>query len=371
MVLHLIDSFGLGGAQQRYFNDLRYLTPSLQHRACAVFGNAKEAPQAAGLEQPLSSLQLEQLSDLPAGLRRLVRVLRSDPSIKLIHTQLFSADILGRIAGALCGRVVVSTVQSAVYEPDSGLNSRWRYWTDRSTANLVSHFIAVSKFVGESVHRRLSVPTEKITVMPNTVDVKIVKPESQRRSQHRKVLDIPDGTFVWMTVGRLHPAKGYEYLLKAAAQVVKVRPSTILLMVGSGAQLPDLQARVADLEIGGHVRFLGDRADVQDLLDASDGFVFTSLSEGLPVSLLEAMAMRKACVASRIGPHEELIDDRVSGLLTPPRNSTALAESMCTVQDQPELRSRLAAAAQDRVIHHFAAQAGAARLAALYDTLVK
>jgi glycosyltransferase involved in cell wall biosynthesis len=105
------------------------------------------------------------------------------------------------------------------------------------------------------------------------------------------------------------------------------------------------------------------------LFDAADAFVFPSLSEGLPVSVIEAMAMKKPCVVSRIGPHEELVTDRESGLLALPRDDQSLAAAMTAIQDDPLLALRLGEAARLRVVQAFDARRGADRLMELYASL--
>jgi glycosyltransferase involved in cell wall biosynthesis len=118
------------------------------------------------------------------------------------------------------------------------------------------------------------------------------------------------------------------------------------------------------------VHFLGERNDVAALLDASDAFVFPSLSEGLPLAPLEAMAMGKLAVLSRIGPHEEIVEDGVSGLLVPPREAPRLAAAMSRAQRDGELRMRVAECGRLVVLKRFDARACAHRLQLLYQSLV-
>src|SRR5439155_25157433 len=115
---------------------------------------------------------------------------RHDRSIRLIHTQLFAADPIGRIAGRLCRCEVISTVQSAIYEPESGLYSWWRHGTDQMTARFAAQVIAVSEFVRGSVHRRLGLPLDRITVIPNAVDVCSIHAEAPRRVATRMALGL-------------------------------------------------------------------------------------------------------------------------------------------------------------------------------------
>lgn len=372
VVLHLIDSLGLGGAQQRLINDLKYLNGVFDHRVYTLF------PENEGFEEKLQQLKiptfclgLRSPTDLLLGVHRLAQVLRRDRTIGLIHSQLFFADIVGRVAGWLCGCPVITTAQSAVYEPDSGLNSSWRRWLDQWTGRRVYHFVAVSEFVKQSLHSRLRIPLDKISVIPNSIDVQLVMPDSSRRKSMRKQLELREEGFVWVTVGRLNPQKGYRYLLEGMAQVLCRFPMTRLLIVGEGPDRTSLERLSQALGFNNKVvQFLGERKDVVALLDASDGFVFPSLSEGLPIALLEAMAMGKPCVASSIGPHEELIEHGGSGLLVSPQDPMSLAKAMCEIQGNAAWRKVLGERARKRAAERFNATSWARDLGRLYADLI-
>lgn len=369
IVLHLIDGFGIGGAQQRYFNDLEYLGAPFEHWPCAVFGEVGDGVQGAHLGLPMRTLGARHLRELPLALAALSKQLRATPAIRLVHTQLFSADIIGRVAGRLRGIPVVTTVQSAIYEPDSGLYSGWRHTVDRATVGMTARVVAVSEFVRQSVHRRLGVPLEKIVVIPNTVNTSRIVSDASRRLHARAELQLDDETFAWLNVGRLHAAKGLLGLFNAFAALPASGRDSVLLIAGRGPQHDELVARANALGIASRVRLLGERADVLSLLDACDGFVFPSLSEGLPVSLVEAMAMSKPCVVSAIGPHQECIVDGESGLLVPPRDDQALAAVMGVVQRDAAYASALGTAARRRAEAVFDARHGARALTDLYASL--
>jgi glycosyltransferase involved in cell wall biosynthesis len=159
------------------------------------------------------------------------------------------------------------------------------------------------------------------------------------------------------------------FLLDALALLVSARSSTLLLIAGGGPQLPELQRQAAALGVADRVRFMGERTDVLALLDAADGFVFPSLSEGLSVSLLEAMAMEKPCVVSKIGPNQEVITERESGIFASPQDRESLAEAMAAIQDDRAFAARLGQTARRRVTEAFDARAGANQLMQLYASL--
>lgn len=369
IVLHLIDSFGIGGAQQRLFNDLQFLGPEFEHQALAVFGPA-ESRQARSIAVPLQTLGLERTREVPLGVARLVRLLSTHPRIRIVHTQLFWADLVGRLAARACGRPVVSTMQNACHERDSGWYSAWRHQADRMTARLLARAIAVSEYVRGSVLRRLDVPAETITVIPNAVDADRVRPDAGRRLRVRGQLGLTAGEFAWVIVSRLVGRKGLEDLLPALAHVAAQAPSTVLLIAGDGSLRGELEQRAAALDIADRVRFLGARSDVLELLDAADAFVLPSLHEGLPVAVLEAMAMEKPCVLSAIPAHLEIVEHGVNGIVTAPSDVPALARAMLDLQEEPAMRDRLGACARVRVVRAFAAASCARRLQDVYRSVL-
>jgi glycosyltransferase involved in cell wall biosynthesis len=125
------------------------------------------------------------------------------------------------------------------------------------------------------------------------------------------------------------------------------------VIVGEGPDRPALEAEIERLGIGDRVRLLGERRDVPELLGAADVFVLSSRSEGLPVSVLEAMVAGLPVVASRVGGVGELVEDEETGLLVAPGNPDELSTALERVLGDRELRRRLGAAGRERVERHF------------------
>src|SRR4029453_11595231 len=139
--------------------------------------------------------------------------------------------------------------------------------------------------------------------------------------------------YVILTPARLHPQKGHEYLLAAAAQI----PDATFVLAGDGPLRSELEVRARELGIAGRCLFLGERADVPDLLAAADLFVLPSLFEGLPVSILEAMAAGRPVVATAIGGTDEVVTTEQTGLLVPPRDPVAIAAAIRGLRAEPAL----------------------------------
>ncbi len=156
-----------------------------------------------------------------------------------------------------------------------------------------------------------------------------------------------------LTLARLHWQKGLRHLIAAAAEV----PEAVFIVAGEGEERPRLEDDVTRLGLGHRFRFLGHRTDIPDLLAACDVVVLPSLFEGLPVSILEAMAARKPVVATAIEGNDEAVADGVTGLLVPPADPSSLARAIRRVLGDAQLANCLAAASRARVEQQFSARA--------------
>jgi glycosyltransferase involved in cell wall biosynthesis len=197
-------------------------------------------------------------------------------------------------------------------------------------------------------HTELGVATDKLFCISNGVRVRARSEEAVR--QMRQALSIPSDLFAFFYIGRLNAVKDLGTLLKAFAGLPEdVLTRSRLYMVGDGAERPMLENLRAALALDDRVIMLGARNDVLDLLMAADGFVMSSLSEGLPMVLLEAMAAGVPCIATAVGGIPALFG-RDRGLLVPPQDSGELAAAMAALVRSPEMRVRLAANARENLI---------------------
>jgi glycosyltransferase involved in cell wall biosynthesis len=154
------------------------------------------------------------------------------------------------------------------------------------------------------------------------------------------------------------------------AQVVRRFPETVCLIAGRGELLPVLQRETADLQLGDRVKFLGYRSDVPALLDLMEIFVLPSLSEGLPLSLLEAQAAGKPVVASNVGGNPEVVEDGKSGFLVPPSNPDVLAERLLRLLENPSQAVAMGAQGRLRVWRTFSLEAMGQAYLSLYMNCV-
>jgi len=193
----------------------------------------------------------------------------------------------------------------------------------------------------------------KIIKIPNGVDEKIFYPmKVGERERLRKKLDY-EGKVVFLYSGRLVKNKGLELGIIAAAEVVKTNKNFLLVFLGRGELEKGIKKIAEELGLEGFVRFEGLVNNVAEYLNASDIFIFPSLSEGMPNALLEAMACGLPVIASNIGGVIDILEDGKSGILFEAGNVLELASAMTMLLEAAALRQKLGAEARKRIVENF------------------
>jgi sugar transferase (PEP-CTERM/EpsH1 system associated) len=211
--------------------------------------------------------------------------------------------------------------------------------------------LAVSSMLADRMAGASGFSRHRIRVIVNGAD--LAKFESIDRGTARRALDLRPETFVIGTVGRLVPVKDQEILLGALARLRSGGTDGIALVAGDGPLFEALRARAAALGVEGAVRFLGRRDDVARVLAALDVFVLTSLSEGMPNSILEAMASGLPVVSTAVGGVCEVVDDGVTGIMTPAGDVQAIAGALSRFANDRALRRRMGDAGRAKARSQF------------------
>jgi glycosyltransferase involved in cell wall biosynthesis len=189
-----------------------------------------------------------------------------------------------------------------------------------------------------------------VDVIYNGVDISS-KGDAAAASRIRHELHIPPSTLVIGSVGRLDPVKDLRTLLAATAEVRRTHP-VALVVIGDGPERTSLEAAAVECGLEQHVHFLGYRSDARDWLAGCDVYVNSSISEGVSLTILEAMAAGVPVVATRVGGTPEILDS-TCGMLVPPRERQALAGAIVELAGDPVRRSQLGRAARTRVEERF------------------
>ena len=287
-------------------------------------------------------------------LASLTRFLR-DNQIDLVHTHRYKDSVLGTIAAKLAGVPHVIRTVHGLREPMTGWDHlKFRAYEALDKLMLVCFadlVIAVSKRMAETLRDSGYRPT-MVTHIHNGIDLRKViarrRPEDVKRD-----LGIDARTILIGTVGRLSPVKGHASFLRAARLILEQQPGARFLIVGGGPLEHELIASASQLQLDGACLFLGPRVDVYELMSAMDTFVLPSLDEGIPMAILEAMALGKPVVATAVGGLPEVVQHRVTGLLVAPGDERALADACLELARDREWAHSLGAQARRAVEEGF------------------
>ncbi len=345
-VLQLIDQLGDAGAEHLLYTFAAGIDRSrFELHVCALrpWSQPKIVPAIRALGFPVTELNQHHAYDLPV-LLTLVNYIRRH-RIDIIHTHLLASDVMGRMAGFLTRRPVVSTIHNARIDLDR--EPRHQQWMERWSARLwCRRLIVVSALLREEIADWFGLPIGRVVTIPNGVDTDRFRPPPGFDPALVKQ-DLLGGDYRMVTnVARLVPQKAQRTLVDAAVQVTATRPDVRVVLVGDGPLREEIVAQAAALGISDKLVLTGIRTDIPQILAASDVFVLSSQWEGMPISLLEAMAAGCPAVATDVGGVAQILQDGVTGLLVPPGDPAALAGAIAACLDDPEqARQRARAAA--------------------------
>jgi glycosyltransferase involved in cell wall biosynthesis len=271
---------------------------------------------------------------------RLARLI-SRAGIDVVHTHNVTPWLYAGLAARLAGARLVHTEHSNLFPHQRRLMAAER-WLARLTDVIISDSDKVRRGL---LGQRL--PAERIRTIVNGIDT--ARFAGREPSQAlRASVGVAPGQPVLGAVGRLVPVKDHETLLRAFAEVCRQRPEAVLVLVGDGPQRALLEQLAQQLGVAPAVRFAGEVPDVAPWLALLDVFVLPSLSEGMPLTLLESMAAGVPAVATRVGGIAEALLEGETGLLVPPKDPQALAQALLRLLGDEPLRKRLGAQAQQR-----------------------
>jgi glycosyltransferase involved in cell wall biosynthesis len=280
----------------------------------------------------------------------------------VIHAHLAHASWLAR------GSRLASPVRVIVDTLHSSATGTWgRRVGYRCSDWLADRVTAVSRAVGDAQRSAGVVGAGKIVVLANGVNVDTWKPDAEVRKSMRRELGFED-EFLWLAAGRLESVKDYTTLLGATAQLPQ---QARLMIAGAGPLEGELHRMSAHLGLENRVRFLGFEPDLRRWMQAADGFVLSSLWEGLPMGLLEAGACALPAVATDVPGSREVIVDGTTGWLSAAGNATALGAAMArAMQTQPQERTAMGERARKHVVEHFSLESVLDQWEALYAELL-
>ncbi len=294
-------------------------------------------------------------------LSRVRRIVR-ERGIQIVHSHGKGAGLYGRLAARAAGVPAIHTFHGIHYRSyPIGLRGAY-LGLERWLAGMSYAVVHVSASQADEAERLELAPPGRSRIILNGIDCGRVRSLARDRALSRGALELPAAGLVIGTVARFDPVKGLDVLLHAFARLGDAR----LLIVGDGPESGHLRGLAGRLGIERRVVFAGLIPEAARCLPALDLYVSASRGEGLPLSLLEAMAGGLPVVATRVAGHVDAVEDGVTGLLAPADDSAALAAAIGALLADPARRATMGAAGRRRVEDRFSAARMAAELAALY-----
>ena len=358
-VVHIIDRLPPDGAERLLCEVLRYRSDDLDYQVVCLAEGGVFEPVIRAMGVPVTILGKRRGIDLRL-VWRLWRWLRNNKP-QIVHTHLFTADTWGRLVARLAGvPLVFSTVHSV-----NSWQGRVHRLVDRTLALFTTRLIACTAQVAEKLHNQDGIDARRIVTLANGVDL--------QRFADVTPVDIErelgaSGGGPWLAVlGRLEPVKGQAYLLECLALLRDQGIEFRCVLIGDGPERESLVEKVTRLQLADRVYLAGFRDEVPAWLAAIDVLVMPSRWEGLPMALLEAMALGKPVVAHAVGGIPDVVRDGQEGLLVPPHHPQQMMQALARLLGDAALRAQMGANALSRVRSHYSAEA----LARAYEKLYR
>lgn len=368
-ILYVIDNLEFGGGERGFAQ----LARALKHQYDILFACHPRGPLGERLNQigvPVRSLNFQRTVS-PSRISRLASMIKRE-KVHLVHSMGARADFSARIAARLAGApAVVSTIAMFVEGYDVPPVKRALYRAgDRLSERFCDRFIAVSDAIRRVLIEGHRIPEERVVRIYNGVELEAFRPEGQNGLRLRRELGLDPEAPVVGTIGRLVYQKAQDVFLQAASLVAQAVPAAQFLIVGEGPLRLRLERMAAELGLR-TCRFAGFRADIPAMLSIMDVFALSSILEGLPRVLLEALAMERAVVATSIAGVTEVAQHGVTGLLVPPGQPAPLADAIVALLKDQELASRLGKTGRKLVEGRFALSRTVEEVDRLYTGLLR
>ena len=365
-ILELTSSSDIGGTEKMLINLLSGISrESFRVHVCSLIGSGKLTREAEKLDCKAETLDLRH----PLQLRKIreLYLIMKRGKFDLVQTYGLRADTLGRFLGHLAKiPVIISSIRS----PDP-----WRRWyhvlLDRATLRWADFFVSNSEAGRNSRIMREKYPPMNIQVIYNGIQPP--PPYSlEEIDSLRKKYDVREGDHpVVAQVANLRVMKGHREVIRAIPGLKKKFPRILFLFAGRDDSRGKIERLAARARVLSSIRFLGYCPNPLEVLAVSDAFLLPSHWEGCPSSLLEAMAMKKPCIATRVGGIPEIIRDKENGLLIPPKNPKAIAGSIQFLFENPGEANKLAEASYQTILDKFSLKKMIDEYQRLYAELIE
>jgi glycosyltransferase involved in cell wall biosynthesis len=358
-VLHLVDSLEIGGLE-RLVHDLTIARGATTSVAClSSVGAFGESLRAHGFQVEW----IRTKGGFWGTVRRLAAVLRrTRPDI--LHCHNIRQVLIGSVSAALAGGTPLVFTKHGIGRP-SGKMARavYRYFLRRV------YVVAVSEETVQIMTDWMDGGGHPVRHIANGIAMEPYR-QLPSRQEARAALGLPPADLVVGTVSRMSPCKNHRLLVDLFARLLEEIPGALLVIAGDGQERPHVERRIQEHNIGDRVVMLGERQDVPIVLSAMDVFCLPSRTEGMPMTVLEAMAASRPVVASRVGGIPELVVEGVTGLLASPDDPGEFVQALLSLARDPARAGEMGRIGHARLLEHFSLDATLASYERLYAEVI-
>lgn len=297
--------------------------------------------------------------------RRLTKLIQSE-NVDVVHAHQYTPFFYAMTSRLFFSRVPVLFTEHGRFHPDYPRRKRMIF--NRCFLRQRDRCVGVGKAVRQALIDNEGLPESRVGVIYNGVDLTPYKSAeySAERKQLRAELGLNDNDFVVAQVARLDYLKDHLTAIRAIERVAQKCDSVRLLLVGDGPERAEIETEIQNRGIAAHVRLLGMRSDVSRILAASDAFLLTSISEGIPLTVIEAMFAGLPVVCTRVGGIPEIVEDPLTALLADAGDDDGLARHLLRLAAEPQFRDELGQRGRQHAVEHFSEQRMHTEYAALY-----
>lgn len=351
-ILHVVISMTVGGAERLVDDMVRY----------PVFADAKpvvcclESPGELGEKLRCDGYKVyakERRSGWDFSIVPWLRDIIRKEKITVVHAHQYTPLFYAVPAALLAGRIKVVYTEHGRFYPD---RKSWKRSLFNPLLALgVDHLLAISAATAEAMAEYDNLPLRRIQVIHNGIDIFRMNPQIDKAAKRRE-LGLSQTCRIIGTAARLNGIKNIPMMLRVLKLVLATIPDTMLVIAGQGEEKERLKALAVEQAIADRVRFIGLRCDLAEVYQLFDVFLLTSFSEGLSVTLLEAMASGVSAVVTDVGGNCEVVVEGETGFLVPVDADGLMAERVTVLLQEPQFAARLGQAGRERVTGEFSGQ---------------
>ena len=351
-ILHVVISMVVGGAERLVYDMVRY--PAFADNPPVIccmdsLGDLGEKLREEGYRVYCKGRKPGLDFSMILWLRDIIRKENAD----VVHAHQYSPLFYAVPAAFLAGRKRVVYTEHGRFYPD--IKSWKRQMFNPLLALGVDHLVSISDATAKAMASNDNLPARRIKIIHNGIDASQMNTTFDRAAKRRE-LGLSESCRILGTAARLNSIKNIQMMIRGLRRILETVPDTCLVIAGEGDEEVVLKALAHDLGIADHVIFIGLRFDLPEIYPLFDAFLLTSFSEGISITLLEAMACGVPAVVTDVGGNREVVVEGETGWLVPVDDDRRLAERVCGILQDAELAARMGRVARQRVEEAFSVQ---------------